>query len=252
VSAKVSLFATCILNNFYPDVAFSVVRVLSKLGVDVTVRPDQTCCGQPFFNSGHWNDSSKLMRKFVESYSGDQEHIVLPSGSCTSMVRNHYLEVCNDDDIGGIRDVSGRTFEFTEYITRELGIFDLTPFQSAITEKINVTYHESCHLKRELGVSSEPIDLLRSLENVTVMDMDQSEVCCGFGGTFATKYPEISTAMGEEKVANIVKSGADIVTASDMSCLMHIDGLIARKKIPLKSMHISQVIEQSLNMEYQK
>ena len=237
MSAKVSLFATCILNNFYPDVAFSVVRVLSKLGVDVTVRQDQTCCGQPFFNSGHWNDSAKLMRKFVESYSGGQEEIVLPSGSCTSMVRNHYLEVCNDDDIGGIRDVSGRTFEFTEYITRELGISDLTPFQSAVTKKFNVTYHESCHLKRELGVSSEPIDLLRSLENVTLMDMDQSEV---------------STAMGEEKVANIVKSGADIVTASDMSCLMHIDGLIARKNIPLKSMHISQVIEQSLNTEYQK
>ena len=252
MSAKVSLFATCILNNFYPDVAFSVLRVLSRLGVDVTVRQDQTCCGQPFFNSGHWNDSSKLMRKFVESYSGGQEDIVLPSGSCTSMVRNHYLEVCDDDDIGGIRDVSGRTFEFTEYITRELGISDLTPFQSTITEKINVTYHESCHLKRELGVSSEPIDLLQSLENVTLMDMDQSEVCCGFGGTFATKYPEISTAMGEEKVANIVKSGADIVTASDMSCLMHIDGLIARKNIPLKSMHISQLIEQSLNMGYQK
>ena len=252
MSPKVYLLATCILNNFYQDVAYSVVRVLSKLGVDVTVRQDQTCCGQPFFNSGHWNDSSKLMRKFVESYSGGQEDIVLPSGSCTSMVRNHYLEVCNDDDITGIRAVSRRTFEFTEYITRELGIFDLTPFQSAITEKINVTYHESCHLKRELGVSSEPIDLLRSLENVTVMDMHQSEVCCGFGGTFATKYPEISTAMGEEKVANIVKSGADIVTASDMSCLMHIVGLIARKKIPLKSMHISQVIEQSLNMEYQK
>ncbi len=252
MSATVSLFATCVLNNFYPDVAFSVVRVLSKLGVDVTVRQDQTCCGQPFFNSGHWNDSSKLMRKFVESYSGGQEDIVLPSGSCTSMVRNHYLEICDDEDVGGIRDVSGRTFEFTEYITRELGISDLTPFQSGITEKINVTYHESCHLKRELGVSSKPIGLLQSLENVTLMDMDQSEVCCGFGGTFATKYPEISTAMGEEKVANIVKSGADIVTASDMSCLMHIDGLIARKNIPLKSMHISQVIEQSLNVEYQK
>ena len=252
MSSKVSLFATCILNNFYPDVAFSVVRVLSKLGVDVSVQEDQTCCGQPFFTSGHWNDSSKLVKKFVESYSGGQEDIVLPSGSCTSMIRNHYLEVCTEDDIGGIRDVSARVFEFTEYITKELGISDLAPFQSALTKKFNVTYHESCHLKRELGVSSEPIDLLRSLENVTLIDMDQSEVCCGFGGTFDTKYPEISTAMGEEKVANIVKSGADIVTASDMSCLMHIDGLIARENIPVKSMHISQVIEQSLNMESQK
>jgi len=252
VSDKVSLFATCVLNNFYPEVAISAARVLNRLGVEVTVETSQTCCGQPFFNSGHWSDSSKLVGKFVADYSGCATDIVLPSGSCTSMIRNHYMEVCDQNDVGYVEDISTRTFEFTEYITQKLGICDLSPFQSESAEIINVTYHESCHLNRELGISKEPIALLGSLKNIILVNMDQSEVCCGFGGTFSTKYPEISTAMAEEKIANVKQSGAEVVTASDMSCLMHMGGLMARKNLDIKSLHIAQIIDLSMGMDDKK
>ncbi|MDC0035523.1 (Fe-S)-binding protein [Chloroflexi bacterium] len=249
---KVSLFATCVLNNFYPEVAISAARVLNRLGVEVTVEPTQTCCGQPFFNSGHWSDSSKLVRKFVSDYSDCDTDIVLPSGSCTSMIRNHYMEVCDRNDVGNVEYISTRTFEFTEYITRKLGICDLSPFQSESAEMINVTYHESCHLNRELGISKEPISLLKSLKNIILINMNQSEVCCGFGGTFSTKYPEISTAMAEEKIANVKQSGAEVVTASDMSCLMHMDGLMTRKNLDIKSLHIAQLIDLAMGMDDKK
>ena len=252
MSDKVSLFATCVLNNFYPEVAISAARVLNRLGVEVTVETSQTCCGQPFFNSGHWSDSSKLVGKFVADYSGCATDIVLPSGSCTSMIRNHYMEVCDQNDVGYVEDISTRTFEFTEYITQKLGICDLSPFQSESAEIINVTYHESCHLNRELGISKEPIALLGSLKNIILVNMEQSEVCCGFGGTFSTKYPEISTAMAEEKIANVKQSGAEVVTASDMSCLMHMGGLMARKNLDIKSLHIAQIIDLSMGMDDKK
>ena len=252
MSDKVSLFATCVLNNFYPEVAISAARVLNRLGVEVTVETSQTCCGQPFFNSGHWSDSSKLVGKFVADYSGCATDIVLPAGSCTSMIRNHYMEVCDQNDVGYVEDISTRTFEFTEYITQKLGICDLSPFQSESAEIINVTYHESCHLNRELGISKEPIALLGSLKNIILVNMDQSEVCCGFGGTFSTKYPEISTAMAEEKIANVKQSGAEVVTASDMSCLMHMGGLMARKNLDIKSLHIAQIIDLSMGMDDKK
>ena len=252
MSDKVSLFATCVLNNFYPEVAISAARVLNRLGVEVTVETSQTCCGQPFFNSGHWSDSSKLVGKFVADYSGCATDIVLPSGSCTSMIRNHYMEVCDQNDVGYVEDISTRTFEFTEYITQKLGICDLSPFQSESAEIINVRYHESCHLNRELGISKEPIALLGSLKNIILVNMDQSEVCCGFGGTFSTKYPEISTAMAEEKIANVKQSGAEVVTASDMSCLMHMGGLMARKNLDIKSLHIAQIIDLSMGMDDKK
>ncbi len=252
MSDKISLFATCVLNNFYPEVAVSAARVLNRLGAEVTVDVSQTCCGQPFFNSGHWSDSSKLVRKFVSDYSGSDTDIVLPSGSCTSMIRNHYVEVCEHNDFGKVEEISARTFEFTEYITQKLGIFDLSPFQDKSAERINVTYHESCHLNRELGISKEPISLLKSLGNIVLIDMDQSEVCCGFGGTFSTKYPEISTAMAEEKVANVKQSGADVVTAADMSCLMHMSGLIMRKNLDIKSLHIAQLIDLAMGTDPKK
>ena len=252
MSDKVSLFATCVLNNFYPEVAISAARVLNRLGVEVTVETSQTCCGQPFFNSGHWSDSSKLVGKFVADYSGCATDIVLPSGSCTSMIRNHYMEVCDQNDVGYVEDISTRTFEFTEYITQKLGICDLSPFQSESAEIINVTYHESCHLNRELWISKEHIALLGSLKNIILVNMDQSEVCCGFGGTFSTKYPEISTAMAEEKIANVKQSGAEVVTASDMSCLMHMGGLMARKNLDIKSLHIAQIIDLSMGMDDKK
>ena len=249
---KVSLFATCVLNNFYPEVAISAARVLGRLGVEVSVEEAQTCCGQPFFNSGHWSDASKLAGKFVSDYSDCDTDIVLPSGSCTSMIRNHYIRLGIQNDLCNIEDISTRTFEFTEYITQRLGICDLSPFQSESPETINVTYHESCHLNRELGISEEPISLLRSLENINFIYMDQSEVCCGFGGTFSTKYPEISTAMAEEKIANVRQSGADVVTAADMSCLMHMGGLMVRKNLNIKSLHIAQLIDLAMGTDHKK
>ena len=192
------------------------------------------------------------MNKFVSDYSSCDTDIVLPSGSCTSMIRNHYSALCNQNDFGNVEDISTRTFEFTEYITHKLGIFDLSPFKSETAERINVTYHESCHLNRELGISKEPISLLKSLENINLIYMAQSEVCCGFGGTFSTKYPEISTAMAEEKIANVKQTGAEVVTASDMSCLMHMGGFMIKKNLDIKSLHIAQLMDLAMGTDHKK
>ena len=233
------------MNQFFPEVGFSVANVLKKFSVDVEVKSSQTCCGQPFFNSGHWKEARQMARKFIEEYRG-VEAVVVPSGSCASMIRNHFEEMFKNSGLDN-PDISDlKVYEFTEYLTDVLNIDSLGNFKNRSLNYSKVTYHDACHSKRELGIDVVPRELIKSLDAVELIEMDQAEVCCGFGGTFSVKYPEISTAMVEDKVANIEKSGVDVVVSNDMSCLMNIQGVLHRRKSSIKCLHISKVIEDSL------
>ncbi len=245
-AVKASLFVTCIIDQFYPDVGESAVRVLRRLGVDLDFPKGQTCCGQPAFNSGFWRDAKPLARRFLAEFEGDR-YIVVPSGSCASMLRVFYSELLHDEP--ELKEkasaMSPRVFELTEFIVDILGVSDLTPYCSSVkaTEMQRVTYHEACHLRRELGVNEQPRRLLASLPHVELVEMEQAEVCCGFGGTFSVKYPDISGAMLADKVDNVLASGADTLVACDSSCLMQMAGGLEKRGTNVRTAHVAQILD---------
>ena len=245
-SVRASLFVTCIIDQLYPKVGESTVSLLSKIGVEVDFPSAQTCCGQPAFNSGFWSDAKPLARRTIDLLQTD-EYIVVPSGSCASMMRVFYAELFHDEPHmqNRIASLASRTFELSEFIVNVLGITDLTPFSdyddSKPTRKI--TYHEGCHLRRELGARTQPRALLGSLPGIEIIEMEQSEVCCGFGGTFSIKYPEISGAMLSDKLKFAENTGAEVITACDSSCLMHIGGGIEKQGMTIEPLHLAQVLD---------
>lgn len=245
--ANVSIFATCVVNHIYPNVGMSVCNVLNKLGISTTVETTQVCCGQPFFNSGYWSDARKLGKKFLELYKSVEDDIVIPSGSCTSMIRNHYPDLFEDDDdlLPIINDVNSRIYEFTEYVSCILVNDDRNmDVQKKVSgHTTRVTYHEACHLSRELGIKEEPRKLLNLVDGVEFIEMPKSEVCCGFGGLFSVKFADISSAMMNEKIDSIQSVDCEFVTSSDSSCLMNIGGGLAKNNIATKPMHIAEVID---------
>ena len=251
-SSNVSLFATCVVNHIYPEVGLSTAKVLEHFSCQVSVEQNQTCCGQPFFNSGFRSEARKLAEKVIETYKDVPGDIVVPSGSCVSMIRNHYRELIDSNHPlkAEAEKLADRTFEFTEYI------YELVQNDELLSKDDNnlsdrnlpdVVYHESCHLHRDLGLGEAPKTILDKLSNINVIDLEQAEVCCGFGGTFAVKYSETSAAMMNEKVDLIEKSGADIVTSCDSSCLMNIDGGIRNRGISVKSKHISELLYEAIS-----
>ncbi len=243
---QASLFITCIVDQFYPEVGESTVRVLRKLGVDVDFPSTQTCCGQPLFNSGYWSDARPLARRFLKVFKG-KGPIVTPSGSCAAMVRTSYAELLRDDAalMEEVHEVSGRVYELSEFIVDVLGMPDLpgTSESQGLTGR-KITYHESCHLTRELGAKNQARRLIRWAGDL--VEMEQAEVCCGFGGTFAVKYPDISGAMLRDKVEHIGKTGADAVVACDSSCLMQIGGGLQRQRVGVRPMHLAQILDEAL------
>jgi L-lactate dehydrogenase complex protein LldE len=243
---KASLFVTCIVDQFYPQVGEATARVLDRLGVDLDFPRDQTCCGQPAFNAGFWNDAKPLARRFLKVFEGDR-YIVAPSGSCVAMVRKFYPELLHDEpDLATLaRDMAPRVFELTEFIVDVLGVTDLVDGAGKSVAR-SVTYHEACHLKRELGVDRQPRALLNSLPGVHLVEMPQAEVCCGFGGTFAVKYADISAAMLQDKIDSIISTGADSVVACDASCLMHICGGLSKQELPVRATHIAELLDEAL------
>ena len=242
---RVSLFVTCLVDQLYPDVGVSVVRLLRKLGVEVDFPRDQTCCGQAVFNSGFAADTKKLARRLLNSLGSptgepDGRYVVVPSGSCATMVRTCYPDLFREDpDLHRqAEELSTRVYEFSEFLVRVLGVTDIgARFLGS------VTYHPSCHLLRELGVSQEPKTLLSNVKGAGIVELEQAETCCGFGGTFSVKYSHISEAMLADKVDNLVKTGAGTLVACDMGCLMHIGGTLSRRGIDMKTMHLAQLLE---------
>jgi len=235
---KITLFIQCIVDGIYPEVGFAVVRIFEKLGIEAECPLEQTCCGQPAFNSGYRKEAKQAAEHFINVFR-DAEAIVCPSGSCVNMVRNHYPDLFRDNEklLEIVKGIGSRTFELTEYLVDVLGVEDLGSRYDG-----RITYHDSCHLMRGIGVKEQPRRLIRRIRGAEFVEMKDSDRCCGFGGAFSVKYPEISTAMLEDKVNNIIDSKAEVVTGCDMGCLMNIQGMLIRKGLPVKTIHIAQLL----------
>jgi L-lactate dehydrogenase complex protein LldE len=237
MSRKVSLFVPCFVDQLLPQVAVDTVKVLRRVGCDVEFREAQTCCGQPAFNTGYWDDARPCAERFVRVFH-DAETIVCPSGSCTTMVRNFYPELLKASAMRSDAIAAGqRTYELSEFLVKVAGITDV----GAVFPH-TVTYHAACHGLRELHLQQEPLALLRAVKGLTLVDMPRHDECCGFGGTFATKFADISAAMGQSKAENVVASGAEYVTAIDPSCLMHVQGMLEKNKFAAKTIHLASIL----------
>ena len=228
---RVALFIPCFVDQFYPQVGVAMVTVLRRLGLTVEFPPAQTCCGQPAFNTGYWDEARDLARRYCEVFAG-YEAVVSPSGSCVAMVRKFYPEL-----LGDTPPASARTFEFAEFLVNQLGVADVGARFPG-----RATYHDGCHALRELGLKDEPRRLLRAVRELELIEMDQAETCCGFGGTFAVKHPAISSAMDDVKCQSIVATGAGYVVSSDPSCLMQIGGWLRRHQAPVRPLHLAEVL----------
>lgn len=235
----VTLFIQCLVDGIYPQVGEAVVGIFRKLGVNLTCPTRQTCCGQPAFNSGYQGEARVAAKRFIEIFES-AEAIVCPSGSCVTMVRHHYPQLFADDAawLQRAQDVAAKTFELTEYLVDILGVVDdLGAHYTGV-----ITYHDSCHLLRNLRVKEQPRSLLRKISGAEFVEMNDSDRCCGFGGSFSFKYADISAAMAEDKVHNIIASGADTVVGCDMGCLMNIQGMLSRQESSIRVMHIAELL----------
>lgn len=237
MARKVSLFVPCFVDQLQPEVAVDTVKVLQRAGCEVDYLPEQTCCGQPAFNSGFWNEARPCAERFLRVFK-DAEAIVCPSGSCTTMVRVFYPElIASGPAHEEALSLGKRTFELSEFLVKVLGVTDV-----GATFPHTVTYHASCHGLRELKLREEPLKLLRGVNGLKLVDMLRFDECCGFGGTFATKFESISVAMGEQKADSVAVTGAEYVTAIDPSCLMHVQGILGRRKDRAKTIHLVSIL----------
>lgn len=228
---RVALFIPCFVDQLFPNVGQAMVTVLRRLNVEVDYPQAQTCCGQPAFNTGYWDEARELAQRYCDVFA-DADAIVSPSGSCTAMVRNFYPDL-----LGKATKTTANTFEFGEFLVRKLGVTDVGARFPA-----KVTYHDSCHALRELRLKDEPRQLLRNVRDLELVEMGEAETCCGFGGTFSVKFPMISYAMDEVKVTSIQKTGAEYVVSGDSSCLMQIDGYLKRQRLPIKTISLAEIL----------
>ncbi len=237
--ARVALFVTCLGDAFYPEAGEATVRLLHRLGIAVDFPLGQTCCGQPAFNAGFRQAAQDVARRNLTLFA-DAEYIIVPSGSCAAMWRVFYPELfANDPALGAQAEaLAARTYELSDFLVSVLGIEDVgAAFHGT------VAYHASCHLLRELGVSTPPRQLLAHVEGTTYVPMDLEEQCCGFGGTFAIKYPEISDAMLRHKIASLKRSGAETLVSCDAGCLMHMAGRLRRQGETIRIMHLAELLD---------
>ncbi len=237
----ITLFIPCFVDALYPKVGISMVQILERLGHTV-VCPEEipACCGQPAFNSGYWEDARKMAAPVLEVLK-DAEAIVVPSGSCGAMLKVFYTQLfAKTPQAAAALELSKKTWELSDFLVNKLGVTDLGASFPA-----RVTFHDGCHGLRELGIKREPRALLRQVRGLELIEMEGCETCCGFGGTFAAKFPAISTAMGENKCANAVATGADYIVSNDSSCLMQVQGLLSRKGDKMKTIHLAEILAQS-------
>ena len=243
---RVQLFVTCVVDQFFPEVGEAVVDVFRALDIEVDFDTAQTCCGQPAFNSGFWNEARPVARRLLGQLDPSVP-VVIPSGSCTAMIRNYYEELFANDpvNLARARSLASNVYEFSEYLVDKVGLSELERvFHSPDSDEVEVAFHEACHTKRELGVDGQPKALMDATPGLRRIEMDQAEVCCGFGGTFAVKYSDISGAMLSDKLDNIEASGAAVVSACDTSCLMHIGGGLRRRGSGVRTAHVAELVAQ--------
>jgi len=234
----VTLFIQCLVDGIYPEVGEAMVALFRKLGINLTCPSRQTCCGQPAFNAGYQGEARVAARRFIDIFES-AEAIVCPSGSCVTMVRHHYPQLFADDTawLPRAQLVAAKTFELTEYLVDVLKVDDLGSRYDGV-----VTYHDSCHLLRNLRIKEQPRRLLSKISGLEFVEMNDSDYCCGFGGSFSFKYADISAAMAKDKINNIIASGANTVVGCDMGCLMNIQGMLSRKGADIKVMHIAEIL----------
>lgn len=233
----IDLFVPCFVNHFYPEIGHSMVKIFKKLDVDIYFNPKQTCCGQPSFNSGYWKDTLPIAEKFMKDFPNDR-WIVGPSASCTGFVKNYYPELSNNESFlnDHIR-IKRNLIEFTDFLVNQLKVDDLGAVFNA-----KVTYHDACSALRDYGIKSEPRKLLSKVKGLELIEMADTDVCCGFGGTFSIKMKPISEAMVEQKVQNALDTGAEYIVSTEASCLLNIDGYVRKNKLPIKPIHIANVL----------
>ncbi|MBF9254440.1 (Fe-S)-binding protein [Pontibacter sp. 172403-2] len=236
----VDIFIPCFVDQLFPETGMSLVKVLESVGCEVNYNPNQTCCGQPAFNAGFFDEAREVATKFLDDFSNETSHyIVAPSASCVGMVRNAYQDIfVKSSSLVKYRTMQKKVFELTEFLTDVLGITHIPG--AALRGK--ATYHDSCSALRECQIKAGPRALLENVRGLELVEMADTETCCGFGGTFAVKFEAISTAMAEQKVDNAIATGADFIVSTDSSCLMHLEAYIQKQKKPIKTMHIADVL----------
>lgn len=234
---NVQLFIPCFVDQLYPQTAFNMVKVLEKAGCTVEYNTNQTCCGQPAFNAGFWDDAKDVCTKFIKDFRG-AEYIVAPSASCIGFIRNYYSKLFDNSSLHNeVKDLNKKSFELSEFLVKVLNIDNL-----GASLHTKATYHDSCAGLRECRIKEEPRRLLSQVKGLELVEMNDVETCCGFGGTFAVKYEPISVGMADQKVNNALATGAECIISTDLSCLMHIDGVIRHKGHKLQTMHIADVL----------
>jgi L-lactate dehydrogenase complex protein LldE len=234
---RISLFIPCFVEQCFPKAAIAMADLFEGLGHSVDVPPGQTCCGQPAFNSGYWDETRAVAARHIACFA-DSEVVVGPSGSCVAMMKNFFPEIfAGRPEEAAAKDLAGKVYEFSEFMVGVLGVEDVGARLAA-----RATFHDGCHGLRELHLKSQPRKLLAKVKELELVEMAPAENCCGFGGTFSVKFPAISAAMGEVKADSIAATGADVVISCDPSCLMQIGGIMKRQGRPIRCMHIAEVL----------
>ncbi|HEX6840536.1 MAG TPA: (Fe-S)-binding protein [Stellaceae bacterium] len=236
--ARVGLFVTCLVDLFRPSVGFAAVKLLEQAGCTVEVPAVQTCCGQPAYNSGDKADTKAIARQVIEAFDGF-DYVVVPSGSCGGMIKEHYTELFADEPamFQRAQHLAKRTYELVSFLTDVRGMARVDAHYDGV-----VTYHDACSGLRELGVKQQPRQLLAGVQGLTLKELPGAEVCCGFGGTFCIKYPEISDRMAADKAADIAGTGADTLLAGDMGCLLNMAGKLSRLGKQVRVRHVAEIL----------
>jgi len=238
MARRVSLFVTCIVDQLFPKVGLAMAEVLERAGFAVDFPEAQTCCGQPAFNSGFRKEARDVARHFLSVFARS-DYVVVPSGSCATMIGHHFQELFPKEPkmLEAARAMAPKVWEFSQFLLDVAGIEDVGARRDEV-----VTYHDSCHALRELGIKHGPRRLLRNVRGLELREMDIAEECCGFGGTFSVKFDEISGAMARTKIDSIVRTGASSVVSIDSSCLMQLQGALSRAGLPIQTVHLAEVL----------
>ncbi|RNB79894.1 (Fe-S)-binding protein [Brevibacillus nitrificans] len=239
---KVSLFITCLSDALYPRVGEAMVRILARYGVQVHFPEAQTCCGQPAFNSGYWEEARTSALTLIHAFA-DSDYVISPSGSCTGMIHHYYPKLFENDPqlLAKANALREKTYEFTQFLVNVLGVTDLG---AVFPHK--VTYHPSCHGSRLLGIKQEPLQLMEQVQGLDLVPLPFAEDCCGFGGTFAVKMSDISGAMVTEKADHVLETEAEVLVGLDLGCLMNISGNLRFRGKPVRVMHLAELLYEGM------
>lgn len=233
----VDIFIPCFVDQIYPQTAFNMIKVLEKAGCTVNYNPEQTCCGQPAFNAGYWELCKDVAEKFIADFPNDR-YIVTPSASCAGMVKNYYPEIFgNTVQLNKSKNIQKNIIELSDFLVNVLKVTDIGAKLDGVA-----TYHDSCSALREMNIKTEPRLLLSKVKGLEIREMNDTETCCGFGGTFSVKYESIAVGMAEQKIINATATEARILISTDLSCLMHLDGYLKKENKNLKVMHLADVL----------